>query len=73
MGYSDAKIPNLGGGLECKGAHFPPLRSHTENQLPHFPQAIGPTPSPVLPLQADTPHVKDLNWQKMTLVHRKSS
>ncbi len=47
------KFLTWGGGLQCKGANFPPLWCHDENQLLHFLQA--PLPPPSLPFQADIP------------------
>ncbi len=55
MGLSDAQSLTLGGGLQNKGAPFPPLQSHAENPLPHYPQAIGPIPSPNPTLQTHIP------------------
>jgi hypothetical protein len=73
------KIHNLGCGPQCKGANFPLLRSHAENQLPRFSQAIRPAPSPSPPLQAHIPkHViqfelaeDDISTSKFLLIHYK--
>ncbi len=45
-GFQMQKIFTWGGGLQCKGGNFPPLRSNAEIQQPHFPQADGLIPSP---------------------------
>jgi hypothetical protein len=50
------------------GCELPSTWSCAENQLPCFPQAVGPTPATsILPT-----HV-NLNWQKTTSAHQKSS
>jgi hypothetical protein len=54
-GFQMQKTFTWGGGLPCKGVVFPPLQCHAEKQLPHFPQADGPTPSPYPTSQPNRP------------------
>ncbi len=55
-GFQMQKILTWGGGLQCKGANFPPLWFHDENQLLRFQhRPLAPPPPPSLPFQADIP------------------
>jgi hypothetical protein len=53
VGFTNAKISYLGCWRSVQGCELP--STHAENQLPHFPQALGPILSPNPTLQAHIP------------------